>query len=351
MAFIEITRLNKRFDKVVALRDVDLSIGKGEIMSVVGLSGGGKTTLLKCVAGLEVPDSGRIVVGDNVVFDSERGINVPPERRGMGFVPQTWGLWPHMKVRDNIAFGLKIRKVSKDEVMRRVKYVSEVLGIDHLLDRWPWQLSGGQQQRVALARALVLEPNVLLLDEPLSNLDAAVREETRVWLRNMIKRFKITAMYVTHDMHEAMVMGDKVAFIAEGVIRKVGTPEEIYRNMDDIYVARLFGFNVMRVEVVANGGSRTMIRLRGGDVKFWCRNSVNGPEAYIIVNPSDVVIGEGPIRGRIVSMAYVGDYYEYIISIDEQRIKARHKIPVPSGEVMLGFRDCITVPSAQPVNG
>ena len=348
MVRLVIENLSKSFKDVEALYRVSLSIESGEVFSIVGPSGSGKTTLLRCVAGLEIPDHGRIIVGDKTIFDSDKGVNIPPEKRDMGFVPQTWALWPHMRVWDNIAFGLKIKRFQENEIRRRIKQVSEVLGISDLLDRWPWQLSGGQQQRVALARALVLEPKVILLDEPLSNLDAALREEARLWLRDLMKRLKITSLYVTHDLSEALAISDRLAVIINGEIKKVGSPREIYSNMDNPDVASLFRFNISRGEVVDKVNNQVTVRLGSGSVI--CREGGSGgidvgSSVYVIFSPDRVRFGSGSIEGVIRSSIYLGSVYEYLIDIGADKpIKARSQTYIDGSRVRLYIEECIASP-------
>jgi len=222
MVRITLENITKKFGDFTALRDINLEIEDREFMALLGPSGSGKSTLLYTIAGIYRPTSGRIY------FDGRDVTNVPPKDRNVGLVFQNWALYPHMTVFENIAFPLELRKVPKDEIERKVREVAEMLRIEHLLDRHPWQLSGGQQQRVAIARALIKEPDVLLLDEPLSNLDALLRLEVRAELKRLQKELGITAVYVTHDQAEALAMADRIAVIRDGVILQVGTPDEVY---------------------------------------------------------------------------------------------------------------------------
>ena len=207
MAILKIERLRKRFNEVQALDDVSFEFDHG-ILSFLGPSGCGKTTLLRSIAGLEVPDGGSISIADQVQTSIEQGILIPPYAREIGFVFQNYALWPHMTVFKNVAFGLKLRKLPADEVRRKVLNALELVGLQGKEERYPSQLSGGQQQRVALARSLALEPRLILLDEPLSNLDAKLREEMRSELKKLIKKVGISALYVTHDQEEAFTISD-----------------------------------------------------------------------------------------------------------------------------------------------
>jgi len=237
-AGLVIEHLTKIFSgSVRAIDDVSLKIQPGEMVSFLGPSGCGKTTTLNCIAGLEHPDQGLIQVGDFVMTDGARHIFLQPEERGLGMVFQSYALWPHMTVADNVGFGLRIAKVSNAEIKRRVNDILELVGLGGMGSRYPFQLSGGQQQRVALARAVVAEPRVLLLDEPLSNLDAKVREAARIWLRDIQKRLGITAVYVTHDQAEALAMSDKIAVMHAGRVEQFATPQELYDQPATRFVA------------------------------------------------------------------------------------------------------------------
>lgn len=235
MVDIHLRGIVKKFGKTIALRGIDLDVNDGEFIVLLGPSGCGKTTTLRIIAGLEKPTKGRVVFGDRDVT------YLPPRERNISMVFQSYAVWPHMKVYDNIAFPLKIKKLPKDEIDKRVKWAAELLQISDLLNRYPHQLSGGQRQRVAVARAIVVEPNVLLMDEPLSNLDALLRVKMRSELKKLQRRIKVTTVYVTHDQVEAMTMGDRIAVMNAGRIMQVGTPTEIYHKPANIFVAGFIG--------------------------------------------------------------------------------------------------------------
>ncbi|MEM0066581.1 MAG: ABC transporter ATP-binding protein, partial [Sulfolobales archaeon] len=219
---IELVQVSKRFGKVLAVDKVSVEIEKGEFFTFLGPSGCGKTTTLRIIAGLEIPDEGRVIMdGADITY-------LPPHKRDTAMVFQNYALWPHMTVFENVAYGLKVRKYPKEEIRRKVKEVLELVRLEGLEDRYPTQLSGGQQQRVALARALVVEPKALLLDEPLSNLDAKLRIEMREELKRIQKSLNITAVYVTHDQEEAMVLSDRIAVMNRGRVVQIGSPEELY---------------------------------------------------------------------------------------------------------------------------
>ena len=221
--------------------DVDLTIPANQIFTLLGPSGCGKTTLLRCIVGLETPDAGEIAIGDEIVWSEEKNIFVPPEKRGLGMVFQTYAIWPHMNVFDNVAYPLQTRKMPKDEIRARVAKVLEFVQLEGFEKRPATKLSGGQQQRVALARALVAEPKVILFDEPLSNLDAKLREETRKELRSFLTELQITAVYVTHDRIEALALSDRIAVMRAGRIVEIGDPKKIYFNSGHQFVADFIG--------------------------------------------------------------------------------------------------------------
>jgi multiple sugar transport system ATP-binding protein len=241
LALIEIENLTKRFGEVVAVDHLDLQIEVGEFLTLLGPSGCGKTTVLRTIAGLEIPDEGEIRVGGNRIFSSREGIFVPPAKRGMGLVFQSYALWPHMNVFENVAFGLQIQKLHKNDVRKQVLSALEYMRLEGLEERYPQQLSGGQQQRVALARMLVTQPSVFLMDEPLSNLDAKLRMEMRAEIKRLHRERKATTIYVTHDQNEALTMSTKVAVMNRGVLQQVSPPQEIYKRPSNLFVADFIG--------------------------------------------------------------------------------------------------------------
>jgi multiple sugar transport system ATP-binding protein len=235
MAFVEFRGVKKYFGSVHAVDGVDLEIGNGEFLVLLGPSGSGKTTLMRLCAGLEKPTEGEIVIDKDVVNE------LPPRERGIAMVFQSYALYPHKTVFKNISFPLTVEGLDKNEITRKVEWASGLLGIGHLLDRMPSQVSGGEKQRVAIARALVRKPKVLLMDEPLSNLDAKVRNSARVELKKFQREIGVTTCYVTHDQAEAMGLGDRIAVMHEGRVRQIGTPEDIYHEPADMFVAGFVG--------------------------------------------------------------------------------------------------------------
>ncbi|RLF25672.1 MAG: ABC transporter ATP-binding protein, partial [Thermoprotei archaeon] len=237
MVSVKLVEVTKRFGDFVAVDHISFHVREGEFFTLLGPSGCGKTTTLRLIAGFYKPDEGEIYFDNKLVND------LPPWKRNIGMVFQNYALWPHMNVWDNIAYGLKVRKIPRREIEKRVKEAIRLVGLEGLEKRKPSQLSGGQQQRVALARALVIEPQVLLLDEPLSNLDAKVRAQLRVEIRKLQKKLKITTIYVTHDQEEALSISDRVAVMSHGRILQIGTPREVYENPSSRFIADFIGMS------------------------------------------------------------------------------------------------------------
>jgi len=254
MATVTFDHVFKRFPgDVVAVDDLNLQVADGEFLVLVGPSGCGKTTALRCVAGLETISDGKLLIGDQVVND------VAPKDRDIAMVFQSYALYPHMSVYDNLAFGLKLRKMPKSEIDTRVREAAGILGLDRYLDRKPKALSGGQRQRVALGRAIVREPKVFLMDEPLSNLDAKLRVQTRAEIARIHRRLGTTIVYVTHDQVEAMTMGDRIAVMKDGLLQQVGTPEELYTHPANLFVAGFIGSPAMNFVTVTTAGGELMM--------------------------------------------------------------------------------------------
>ena len=238
---IDVRELVVRYGNVEAVRGVTFAVGAGEHLTLLGPSGCGKTTTLRAIAGLERPSSGEIRIGGSVVFSTSPGVNIPAERRGLSMVFQSYAIWPHMTVFDNVAYGLRVRKLPAAEVTRRVQEALDLVQLGDFGARSASRLSGGQQQRVALARAFVFSPSVLLFDEPLSNLDAKLRAEMRVELKELQRRLDITSVYVTHDLEEALAISDRIVVMRDGVIEQVGIPTEIYDRPRNTFVADFVG--------------------------------------------------------------------------------------------------------------
>ena len=352
MVEVVVRNLVKRFGTVVAVDNVSFEVGHGEFLTLLGPSGCGKTTTLRCIAGLEMPDDGEIYIGSRLVSAPRKGVFVPPEKRNIGMVFQNYAVWPHMTVFDNIAYPLKIRGLPKEEIRKRVKRVLELVHLEGLENRYPHQLSGGQQQRVALARALVMEPEVLLLDEPLSNLDAKLREEMRFEIKEIQKKVGITVIYVTHDQAEAMAMSDKIAVMNKGKILQIGTPEEIYRRPANAFVAEFIGLaNFLEYKRLKFEGNAVSVELKCG-TEIVCSPPVRQGEDYVVVaRPSDIEISTEPapnaIPGTVVRVTFLGDSVDYRVDIGGQVVRVVAKsgriIPVGS-KVYLRVSYCVLAP-------
>jgi len=327
---ISITRLSKNYysegKTISALANVGLNIPANRIFTLLGPSGCGKTTLLRCIVGLEMPDAGEIAIGDEIVFSTEKGIYVPPEKRGLGMVFQTYAIWPHMNVFDNVAYPLQTRNEPKEGIRRKVEKTLHFVQLDGFENRPATKLSGGQQQRVALARALVAEPKVILFDEPLSNLDAKLREETRKELRSFLTELKITAVYVTHDRIEALSLSDTVAVMQSGRIVEMGTPWEIYFDSDQRFVADFIGrANFVEGNVVTIGEPYTMIDSAIGAIACEKKSGASlGKTVTVCIRPEFIRVlkgdcpdGRNIFRGRVETLVFVGDAYEGEIRVGE----------------------------------
>ena len=309
MATVTFDHVTKRYSaEVVAVNDLNLEIKDSEFLVLVGPSGCGKTTALRCVAGLESISEGKLLIGDRVVND------VAPKDRDIAMVFQSYALYPHMSVYDNLAFGLKLRKVKKDEIDRRVKEGAKILGLERFLDRKPKALSGGQRQRVALGRAIVREPKVFLMDEPLSNLDAKLRVQTRAEIARLHQRLGTTIIYVTHDQVEAMTMGDRIAVMRDGLLQQVGTPQELYDHPDNVFVAGFIGSPAMNFATTKTEGDNLMLgsaRLSlSGRAAQAAADRPKGSELLIGFRPEhlDIVDGAGDQAVRIPAKVDVVEY-------------------------------------------
>ncbi len=281
---VTVEGLEKRFSSTRALSDVTLDVPDGKLLSVLGPSGSGKTTLLRCIAGVEEPESGSIRIGSKTVFDSSKGVNLPPEHRGIGMVFQSNALWPHLTVRKNVAYPLEIR--GDRDADARVSEVLSMLRMESLADRLPSQISGGEQQRVAIARAIVYRPDLVLLDEPFSNLDTVLRESLRDELRQLQLRLGMTMLYVTHDRVDAMSIGDSLAILAEGKVRALGSPRDLLKSPPNSYTARFLG-GMLVADGKAGQASGGMARVSTKFGEFEVKVSGNAAgEVVLCIPPS-----------------------------------------------------------------
>jgi iron(III) transport system ATP-binding protein len=356
-AMVEIDRLSKDFDTEAAVRSVSLSVAEGEFVTLLGPSGCGKTTTLRCIAGLERPTAGEIRIGGETVASAERGIYLNPEHRNIGMVFQSYAVWPHMTVFDNVAYGLRVRRAPAAMVKERTMRALELVGLGHLADRYATKLSGGQRQRVALARAIVYEPKVVLFDEPLSNLDAKLREHMRVELVRLQRDVGITSIYVTHDQSEALVMSDRVVVMDKGVVQQIGDPHTIYARPANTFVANFIGVaNLMEgtlrgrsaelceLEIpLGNGVPPAHVRAAGGD------GAAPGQRLFLSLRPEDIQLhlqqppGEtGNIfAGDVIDTVYLGNFLECRVQVGSHEIGIQidhYEQLSPGQKVYLTFR-------------
>jgi len=308
MSAITLRGLTKRFGAVAAVSALDLEIREGELITLLGPSGCGKTTTLRLIAGLEMPDAGEVMFGERVVT------RLPPERRNVGIVFQSYALFPHMTVWQNVAFGLEMRREPGAVIRERVREILERVQLAGLEERYPHQLSGGQQQRVALARALVMNPAVLLLDEPLANLDAKLREDMRFYIRGLQREVGITTVYVTHDQAEAMVLADRVAIMRNGRLQQIGSPEEMYRRPRNAWVAEFIGLsNFIRGTVVGRENGQLVVRTPAGTFRC-CGEAEAGREVLVCVRPEALRFGEAHanrLGGVVRERVFLGNLFDY----------------------------------------
>jgi len=344
---IQVKHLRKDYfterGRVAAVHGVDFEVAEGEIFMLLGPSGCGKTTTLRSIAGLETPDAGEIWLGEQVVFADHGKTNVPVYQRGVGMVFQSYAIWPHLTVFENVAYPLVygVFKVPKSEVRDRVDKALRLVGMEHFEDRPAPLLSGGQQQRVALARALVYEPKVLLLDEPLSNLDAKLRAEMRVEIRALMKRLNITAVYVTHDQEEALVLSDRIAVMHAGEIRQIGSPRDIYVRPENDVVAGFIGTaNLLRASISAVLGNTQegLVSTPIGDLVCSLPPSAAvGQLVTIMFRPEDVLVrgsqlsqSQNTFSGIVEQAVFVGSRFQCVISVNGLKIDCE----VPKSQVV-----------------
>ena len=361
---ILIERLTKRFGGLAAVNRVDLEVGDGELFTLLGPSGCGKTTLLRCLAGFYRPDEGTIRFGDRVVT------TLPPYERNIGMVFQNYALWPHMTVVQNIAYGLKLRKLSREEIQRRVADGLTKVNLTGMEARYPGQLSGGQQQRVALARALVLNPDILLLDEPLSNLDAKIRVQVRAEIRKLQQMLQITTIYVTHDQEEALTLSDRVAVMRDGAVLQVAAPKALYERPSSRFVADFVGTNNLLDGRVTGGEAPAplVVRTALGEFRALANANLKAGDACVIsIRPENVAIAAGStppvdgnhVRGRVSFSSYLGSALRYDVEapgglILKADIKDpwHHEILDVGREVVLSFAPSATLAIApEPARG
>ena len=344
-SFVSVRHLRKRFGSLVAVDDVSLEVGEGHTLALLGPSGCGKTTMLRCIAGLETPDSGHISIAGQVVFDAAAGIDLSPERRDLGVVFQSYAVWPHMTVAQNVGFPLKVRKRPKDEQRDRVMRILEIVGLAQSYDTPATQLSGGQQQRVALARALVYEPRLVLFDEPMSNLDALLRDQMRIELKILQDRLGFTAIYVTHDQAEAFALAENVVLMNRGKVETAGAPRDVSFRPRTPFVARFLGLNVRAGRAIRTGDLQT--GLCYAEVALSERLTLRGligderpiaPGAAVLACirrehigvrrlPPGGLTRHGALIGEVRAASFLGAEEEYVIDLDGVELRSLH-VPI-----------------------
>lgn len=331
MVQVAVENLRKSFGAVSVVKDVSFVVPTGSVLTLLGPSGCGKTTILRCIAGLEWASAGRIKLGSDVVFDGGAGIAVPSEKREIGMVFQSYAIWPHLTVFDNVAFPLRLRGLSKSKVRTDVMDALRSVGLDHLHDRFPSQLSGGQQQRAVLARCLVYRPRVLLLDEPLANLDASLREEMRFELREVQQKFGLTSIYVTHDQAEAMALSDNIIVLSGGRIVSEGGPREVFSKPRHRFVASfLGGANLMPAKIVgAQDGAPRIVGLDDKGVLQIHADGAVGAEVAIAIRPADLTLlnsdagQHGVVPGVLQRVTYLGEAIDCVVSVAGHEVRVR----------------------------
>jgi iron(III) transport system ATP-binding protein len=326
---------------VFAIDDVSFEVKEGELFTLLGPSGCGKTTTLRSIAGLEKPDKGKIVVGDRVLFSAGgngdgRTVNMPANQRGLGMVFQSYAIWPHMTVFDNVAFPLQVRKrsdrPSKKEIRERVERVLETMELSEQIDRQATKLSGGQQQRLALARALVIQPPLLLLDEPLSNLDAKLRESLRYELKRLQRELGITSIYVTHDQVEALALSTHIAVMRQGKVVQLGKPREVYMDPTNKFVAEFIGTsNFIPATIGQHSGTDYVVDTANGKLYIEAAHQLSvGTEVVVSIRPEAVSLTTQPRpgvanewSGAVVTRAFLGDAVDHVVAVGKQEVRVR----------------------------
>lgn len=334
MTYVDVEGLSKTFPgkpPTQVIKGLDLAIEQGEFIVLLGPSGCGKTTTLRCIAGLDSPTAGRISLGERAVFDADAGVDLPAHHRNIGMVFQSYALWPHMTVRKNIEYPLRARREKEKIRAGRVEATAEMVNCDaSLLDRYPSMLSGGQQQRVALARGLVAQPDLVLLDEPLSNLDTKLRDAVRTQLHELHSRLGFTAVFVTHDQSEALALGDRLAIMRAGIIEQFGTPQQVFEQPATEYVAEFVGMSNLLTCERRNGawhGNGEPVR---GEAPVGSE-TVDTTSAHLRLRPDDLELapaGETPDRStcldaRVVDAEYGGHHINVVVAVGDGRLRAR----------------------------
>jgi iron(III) transport system ATP-binding protein len=361
MPEIHVEQLVKTFADQRALDRVSFAVDEGELFTLLGPSGCGKSTTLLSLAGFQNPEEGRIAVAGTTFFDADGRVNIPAERRNLGIVFQSYAVWPHMTVFENLAFPLKVRRIAKPEIRTRVGDVLDLVEMGEYARRYPHQLSGGQQQRVALARALVYSPEVLLLDEPFSNLDAKLRERARSWVKELQRNLGLTTVFVTHDQDEALSMSDRVVVMNRGVVQQIGTPEDIYRRPANRFVAEFVGrVNLVEGVVTGHDGATVVVAVDGSSRRLSVAAhgavSVSGsvtlafrPEAVTLLPPDSTTNGNNTWEGDVHDVAFLGDHYEYDVHVGTLPLTVQSGQRVPGDRIKVHIpQDALSILADEP---
>ncbi len=339
MPDIRVEHLSKSFSGTRVLDDVSFTVKDKEFVTLLGPSGCGKTTTLMCIAGFQAPDEGRIACGDDTFADRSARLDLAAERRNLGMVFQSYAIWPHMTVAQNVAFPLRVRRMPKRDISARVAEVLALVELGEHAGRYPHQLSGGQQQRVALGRAIGYSPAVLLLDEPFSNLDAKLRQRARDWLRGLQRTLGLTTVFVTHDQDEALSMSDRILVMNGGRILREGTPQEVYRQPRGRFVAEFLGqCNFLSGAVTAGPDGGAILKTAEFGDGIAVPEHYAGPNGTIAVRPEDIEInqpgapGGGP-AGTVLDASYLGDHYQSRVAVGTVQLFVRSQRPLAQGPV------------------
>ena len=328
MAQVILKNLTKVFDNFTAVKNFSARVEDGKFITLLGPSGCGKTTTLRMIAGFIEPTVGEIIIGKEIVYRSKEFF-VPPENRNIGMVFQSYAVWPHMNLLDNVSYPLKIRKISKKERYAKAAQVLEMVKLEGMGQRYPHQLSGGEQQRVALARALIVNPYVMLLDEPLSNLDAKLREQMRFEIKELQKKTKVTIIYVTHDQAEAMAMSDEIIVMNKGEIQQIGKPEEIYENPANKFVANFIGLtNFIPCKVSEDRKYLIVKDGKGSKIKYAVSEKHKKEEVILCVRLEDITLkpyDEGEMNGQVIRATYLGNLVDYLLQVGEITMRVQLK--------------------------
>ncbi len=327
---ITINQVTKKYDKLTIIKDLSLTIANGEFFTLLGPSGCGKTTLLRMIAGFNTIESGDISFDDKIIND------IPAHKRNIGMVFQNYAIFPHLTVKQNIEYGLKLRKLSKMEIHKKVEEIMKITRIEEYKDRLPERLSGGQQQRVALARAIVIHPNVLLMDEPLSNLDAKLRIEMRSAIRDIQKSVGITTVYVTHDQEEALAISDRIAVMKDGIIQQVGKPKDIYRRPVNIFVATFIGHsNLLNAKIRLENNEKWIKFTEGYQIQVnnLHDNISDNSDVVVAIRPEELNISDKGLKARVKTYTFLGRYVNYELVLDEDLMFGDNQIIEVSQEI------------------